>query len=391
VINSNERMTYTAVHAILTDRDTAVMKRYEPLVPTFELMLELFHVLHDARRRRGSIDFDLTEAEVIMDSGGMVEAINALQRNVAHRLIEEFMLLANETVASYLEAQEAPALYRIHEEPDILKVAKFEDFISGFGYSLGVPLTALRPRHFQKLIERIEDKPEEKPIAFLMLRTMQKARYAPENLGHFGLATSSYTHFTSPIRRYPDLVVHRALRAARHRALTAERREEWAEDLPEIARHTSERERRAEEAERELLQWKKVKFMADKVGDEFEGYVTGVAAFGLFVELIEHFVEGLVHVSTMADDYYRFVEAAHILRGENTHKVYRLGDKVKVQVVRVNMELRQVDLGLVEILDRVREGERGPRRSKARPKHEHRRAKGRPGKGERGLRRRGKR
>ena len=245
VINSNERMTYTAVHAILTDRDPALMKRYEPLVPTFELMRELFQILNDARRRRGSIDFDLNEAEVIMDAGGMVEAINALQRNVAHRLIEEFMLLANETVASYLDAQGAPALYRIHEEPDILKVAKFEDFISGFGYSLGVPLTALRPRHFQKLIERIQGKPEEKPIAFLMLRTMQKARYAPENLGHFGLAASSYTHFTSPIRRYPDLVVHRALRAARHGALTEERREEWTEDLPEIARHTSEMERRA--------------------------------------------------------------------------------------------------------------------------------------------------
>jgi ribonuclease R len=391
VINSNERMTYTAVNGILTDRAPGLMKRYESLIPAFELMRELFQVLNEARRRRGSIDFDLNEAEVIMDSGGMVEAINALQRNVAHRLIEEFMLLANQTVASYLDAQGAPALYRIHEEPDILKVAKFEDFISGFGFSLGVPLTALRPRHFQKLIERIQGKPEEKPIAFLMLRTMQKARYAPENLGHFGLAASSYTHFTSPIRRYPDLVVHRALRAARHGSLTEERREEWTEDLPEIARHTSEMERRAAEAERELLQWKKVKFMADKVGDEFEGYVTGVAAFGLFVELIEHFVEGLVHVSTMADDYYRFIETAHVLRGENTQKVYRLGDKVKVQVVRVNMEVRQIDLGLVEILDRVREGERGPRRSKARPKHEQRRTKGRPGKRERGMRKRGKR
>jgi len=181
----------------------------------------------------------------------------------------------------------------------------------------------------------------------LMLRTMQKARYAPENLGHFGLAASSYTHFTSPIRRYPDLVVHRALRAARHSTLSAEEREEWSEELPEVARHTSEMERRADDAERELLQWKKVKFMADKVGDEFEGYVTGVAAFGLFIELVEHFVEGMVHVSTMADDYYRYIETAHLLRGENTHKVYRLGDKVKVQVIRVNMELRQVDLGLV--------------------------------------------
>ena len=201
------------MNGILTDRDPALLKQYETLVPMFELMKELFQVLNDARRRRGSIDFDLNEAEVIIDEGGVVEAIIALQRNVAHRLIEEFMLLANETVASYLEAQNAPALYRVHEEPDVMKVGKFEEFIAGFGYSLAAPLTGLRPNHFQKLLERIAGKPEEKPIAFLMLRTMQKARYAPENLGHFGLAASSYTHFTSPIRRYPDLVVHRALQS----------------------------------------------------------------------------------------------------------------------------------------------------------------------------------
>jgi ribonuclease R len=383
VINSTERMTYTAVNGILTDRDPALMSQYATLVPMFELMRELFQILNDARRRRGSIDFDLNEAEVIIDEGGAVEAIIALHRNVAHRLIEEFMLLANETVASFLESQNAPALYRIHEEPDILKVAKFEEFISGFGYSLAAPPAALRPRHFQKLLERIQGRPEEKPIAFLMLRSMQKARYAPENLGHFGLAASSYTHFTSPIRRYPDLVVHRALRAARHAALTEEMREEWTEELPEVARHTSEMERRADDAERELLQWKKVKFMADKVGDEFEGYVTGVAAFGLFIELIEHFVEGMVHISTMADDYYRFIDGAHLLRGENTEKVYRLGDKVKVQVIRVNMEARQIDLGLVEILDHVREGKRGPRRTRSAPKRDHRRSKQRPGRRER--------
>src|SRR6266853_2207224 len=382
VINSNERMTYTAVNGILTNNDPRLLAQYRPLVPMFELMRELFVILNDARRRRGSIDFDLNEAEVIIDEGGVVEAIIALQRNVAHRLIEEFMLLANETVASYLDAQSAPALYRVHEEPDVMKISKFEDFISGFGYSLGAPLTALRPRQFQKLLERIEGKPEAKPIAFLMLRTMQKARYAPENLGHFGLAATSYTHFTSPIRRYPDLVVHRALRAARHAALSAEEREELIDELPEVARHTSEMERRADDAERELLQWKKVKFMADKVGDEFVGYVTGVAAFGLFVELIEHFVEGMVHISTMADDYYRFIESAHLLRGENTHKAYRLGDRVRVQVIRVNMDVRQIDLGLVEILERVRLGEVGPRRSKAAPKREKGR-KQRPGRRER--------
>jgi len=389
VINSTERLTYTSVNGILTDRDPELLKRYAPLVPMFEQMRELFQILNDARRRRGSIDFDLNEAEVVLDEAGAVEAITALQRNVAHRLIEEFMLLANETVATFLEAQGAPALYRIHEEPDVLKVAKFEEFISGFGYSLAAPVNALRPRHFQKLIERIHGKPEEKPIAFLMLRTMQKARYAPENLGHFGLAAPSYTHFTSPIRRYPDLVVHRALRAVRHGLLSDDAREEWQDELPEVARHTSEMERRADDAERELLQWKKVKFMADKVGDEFEGYVTGVASFGLFIELIEHYVEGMVHVSTMADDYYRFVEGAHLLRGENTHKVYRLGDKVKVQVIRVNMELRQVDLGLVEILERVRDGERGPRRSRSQPRFDKKR-KQRPGRRERqqGKRRR---
>ncbi len=212
--------------------------------------------------------------------------------------------------------------------------------------------------------------PEERPIAALMLRTMQKARYDAAPLGHFGLAAEHYTHFTSPIRRYPDLVVHRMLRESRRGPLTEARREELEEELPETARHTSEMERRADEAERELLQWKKVRFMADKVGDEYEGYITGVAPFGLFVELIEHYVEGLVHVSSMADDYYRFVEQQHVLRGENTKKIYRLGDKVLVQVVRVDMERRQVDLGLVEILEAVRREERprGAIRSKVAPK-----------------------
>src|SRR5262245_30341886 len=390
VINSSERMTYTAVNGILTDRDPALLKQYAPLVPMFERMRELFQILNDARRRRGSIDFDLNEAEVIMDEGGVVEAIIALQRNVAHRIIEEFMLLANETVATYLESQEAPTLYRIHDAPGMLEVVKFEEFISGFGYSLAAPANALRPRHFQKLLEKLDGKPEEKPIAMLMLRTMQKARYAPENMGHFGLASPSYTHFTSPIRRYPDLVVHRALRTARHRTLSDEAREEWIEELPEVARHTSDMERRAEDAERELVQWKKVKFMADKVGDEFEGYVTGVAAFGLFIELIEHYVEGMVHISTMADDYYRFVDGAHLLRGENSQKIYRLGDKVKVQVIRVNMEARQIDLGLVEILEAVRDGERAPRRSRAVPKLDRKR-KQRPGRRERQIRKGGRR
>jgi ribonuclease R len=361
----------------------------------FELMHELFGILNQRRRRRGSIDFDLPEAEVILSEYGQIEAIVASERNVAHRLIEEFMLLANETVAGHLVEHGVPSLHRVHEAPDVKKVIDFEEFITTLGYGLGGG-QAPKPKDFQRLIDRMRGTPEERPIAALMLRTMQKARYDSASLGHFGLATSYYTHFTSPIRRYPDLIVHRTLRFSRHNALTPAKLEESEDELPETAKHASEMERRADEAERELLQWKKVRFMADKVGDEFEGYITGVAPYGLFVELIEHYVEGMVHVSSMADDYYRFIEQQHVLRGENTKKVYRLGDKVTVQVVRVDMERRQVDLGVVEILEAVRR-ERRPKetvRSRTKPKQEQRRSKQRPGRRERmekgGSRRRGR-
>ena len=401
VIHSNARMTYTEVNAILTERDADVRARYTELVPLFELMHDLFGILNKRRHRRGSIDFDLKEPEIVLDDQGMVEAIVALERNVAHRIIEEFMLVANETVAGHLDSNDVPSLFRVHEDPDPLKVEQFEEFVTTLGYSLAAPKGNIKPRHFQKLVEKIKGTPEEKPIAFLMLRTMQKARYDASNLGHFGLAADSYTHFTSPIRRYPDLVVHRTLREARQGVMTEERREELTDELPEVARHTSERERRADDAERELVQWKKVRFMTDKVGDEFSGYITGVTSFGLFIELVEHFVEGLVHISTMADDYYKFVERAHVLKGENTGRVYRLGDRVDVQVVKVDMERRQVDLGLVEILEAVRLTEQGraPRRSKEQPEpsadrrgrsrpQEGRRKKQRPGRRERAFKRR---
>ena len=383
VINSNARMTYTAVNAILTGREEETTERSRDLVPMFELMYELFDTLHQRRRRRGSIDFDLPEAEVILSEYGQIEAIVASERNVAHRIIEEFMLLANETVAAHLVEHDVPSLHRVHEAPDVKKVEDFEAFITTLGYGLGGG-HAPQPKHFQRLIDRMRGTPEERPIAALMLRTMQKARYDAASLGHFGLAAEQYTHFTSPIRRYPDLIVHRTLRAARHSKLTDARREELEEDLPETAKHASEMERRADEAERELLQWKKVRFMADKIGDEFEAYITGVAAYGLFVELIEQYVEGMVHVSSMADDYYRFVEQQHVLRGENTKKTYRLGDRVSVQVVRVDMERRQIDLGLVDILESVRRHAkpRGPVRSRTKPKREQKRSQ-RPGRRER--------
>jgi ribonuclease R len=392
VIHSDARMTYTAVNAILGDRDPAAIAEYEAFVPMFERMHELFDLLHDRRRRRGSIDFDLPESEIVLDDQGQVEAVVAAERNVAHRIIEEFMLLANETVAGHLESIGMPTLYRVHETPDPLKVETFEAFVSTLGYSLAGDRAKLEPADFQRLVEKIRGTPEEKPIAFLLLRTMQKARYDAANLGHFGLAAACYTHFTSPIRRYPDLVVHRVLREAR-RGARAERRAELAEDLPEIARHTSECERRANDAERELVQWKKVRFMADKVGDEFDGYVTGVSAYGLYLELVEHFVEGMVHVSTMADDYYRFLEGAHVLRGERTGRVYRLGDRLKVQVIRVDLERRQIDLGVSEILDAVRSSEkpRGRARPGGRPRHGRTDRSRRPGRRERAFRKAGRR
>jgi ribonuclease R len=337
VIRSTERMTYTDVNAILTDRDPETIARYQSLVSTFELMGELFAILNRRRRERGSVDFDLPEPQVVLDTKGLVEDIVPSERNVAHRLIEEFMLLANETVASHLERAGMPALYRIHEVPDALKVEEFDAFVRALGFALDAAPSAVKPKHFQALVEKIKGSPVERPIAFLMLRTMQKARYDSVNLGHFGLAASSYTHFTSPIRRYPDLVVHRLLRELRQTRVSDERREALDVALPEVGRHTSERERRADEAERELIQWKKVRFMADKMGDVFDGYITGVTHFGLFVELVDHYVEGLVHLSALPADY-------------------RLGDHVRVQIARVDLERRMIDLTLEQVVEARREG-----------------------------------
>ena len=381
LIRSDARMTYAEVNAALTGPEPArppvpgpagtAARRREELGPLFRQMAALFERLHGRRRRRGAIDFDLPAAQFLFDEAGRVEAIVAAERNLAHRIIEEFMLAANETVAGHLAAAGVPALFRVHEAPDPASVADFEAFAATLGHGLGAPPGRLAPAHFQRLIDRVAETPQARPVAFLILRTMQQARYDPANLGHFGLAAPTYTHFTSPIRRYPDLVVHRLLRAVRHGALGAGRRGALDDDLPAIARQTSERERRAEEAERELVQWKKVRFMADKVGDEFTGCITGVAAFGLFVELVEQFVEGLVHVSGMADDFYRFVEEQHVLYGERSGKTYRLGDRVRVRLVRVDRDRRQLDLALVDALDAVRRtGDGRPPRRRSRPRTE---------------------
>jgi len=367
VIRSRARLTYSAVNAVFTGAAHPQPIADPAVVAMLRDMHDLFVLLRDRRRRRGSIDFDLPEAEIRFDEEGQIEAITAAERNDAHRLIEEFMLLANETVASELERRAVPAIYRIHEAPDPAKVEVFEAFVAALGYSLGAPGGAVRPQHFQRLIDRVAGTAIERPVALLMLRTMQQARYDTGNAGHFGLAAPVYTHFTSPIRRYPDLVVHRLLRALRKGQPGGPAREALEAALPEIAAHASQRERRAADAERELVQWKKVRFMADKVGEEFAGYVTGVSAFGLFVELIEPFVEGLVHLATLADDEYRYVESAHVLHGVRTRRVYRLGDRVRVRVLRVDRDRRLIDLGLAEQLDAMLDGRPGRRRAPARP------------------------
>ena len=358
VIHSDARMTYQDVNSILNDRDTEVLTRHLRFVPMLKRMEELFRTLHGRRHRRGAIEFELPQAEFRMNESGGIDAIAPSVRNTAHRIVEEFMLAANETVASYLENRKAPGLFRNHARPELLSVSEFESFINTLGHSLMVSPESAEPVHFQRLIERLKGTPEERPISLLMLRSMQQARYESKNSGHFGLASDSYTHFTSPIRRYPDLVVHRCLRRARQE--TAMGKQGGHDELAGIARHASSRERRAEEAERELIEWKKVRFMTSKVGEEFTGYVTGVAQFGLFVELVEHFVEGLVHIESMVDDYYHFVEKQYQLHGENSGKIYRLGDNVRVQLVRVDREYRRMELGLVEMFEHAKTTKNGP-------------------------------
>jgi ribonuclease R len=364
VIRSAARLSYQQAQAIV-DGDAALRERFASLVPSLLAMDELAKLMRARRQERGSLDFDLPEPKLVLDEAGEMTGIVRHERLGSMRLVEEFMLAANEAVAEELDRAGAGALYRIHEQPDPERVEEFADLVASLGYRMPGHLEGIRPEDFQLILRQIEGKPEEKLVSYLLLRTMKLARYHEENLGHFGLATDMYAHFTSPIRRYPDLVVHRALRALRQ-GKDAEREAWLREKLPEMGLHLSERERRATEAERELVEWKKVRFMAGKVGEAFSGYVTGVQAFGLFVELEEIYVQGLVHVSSMTDDYYRFHEKAHLLKGENAGKAYRLGDRVEVQVARVDLERRQIDFALVDVLARARGGAHRPAAPRAR-------------------------
>jgi ribonuclease R len=448
IIRSAERMTYTAVNAVL-EGDVAERKRYSKLVENFELMRDLQMILNKKRERRGSIDFDLPEPVIEFDENGLMKSVTRSERNIAHRIIEEFMLSANECVAGYLEGKGIPSLYRIHEKPDAKRVYDFEVIAATFGYSLGVgPLPIQRmqfktdrrasygtgkrardleipkdvhitPRMYQKLTEKIAGKPEERILSYLMLRSLKQARYSENNEGHFALAATSYTHFTSPIRRYPDLIVHRILKdvlrdsaetwdgevpigtltaaqagvisdpdAALKRRSSAlvtsapegspsarqasrrapegqaaaspwsKRRERESvqlkdgpipvEELHTIGEECSQSERRADEAERELMEWKKAKFMQDRIGEDFDGLIISVTKFGFFVELTDMFVEGLVPLATLIDDRYNFHENTREIIGQRSRKTYRLGQRVHVLVDRIDPVEKKIQFALME-------------------------------------------
>ncbi|HEU4403451.1 MAG TPA: ribonuclease R, partial [Candidatus Polarisedimenticolia bacterium] len=349
VIRSAARMTYTNVAKILVDRDQEMSERYRDLVPMFRLMEELCGVLNTRRRGRGSIDFDLPEPEVILAVTGEMTGIVALERNVAHRLIEEFMLAANETVASHLFKARVPSLYRIHEKPDPKKLEEFHAVAQAFGYRLPGPYTSIEPAAFQAIVEMAKGKPEERFLSRLMLRSMKQARYSEKRDIHFGLATSCYTHFTSPIRRYPDLVVHRLLRRQRTGGPFLDKERGALEEfLPEAALRSSRTERTADAAENELVEWKKMAFMSERLGEEFDGFIMSIHPFGFVVELREFYVDGLIAIESLHDDRYRFIERKQILKGDRHGRVFKLGDRVRVRVDRVNQFLLRLDFSLVE-------------------------------------------
>ena len=346
VVRVDARMSYTSVAKILEDRDAEERKKYEEFVPMFEQMAELSHILRTRRKHRGSIDFDFPETKMILDENGRPIEIRPYERNVATKLIEDFMLLANETVAEEYFWRELPFLYRTHEAPDEEKMKKLSTFINNFGYHIHMG-NEVRPMEVQKLLGKVEGTPEEALISRLALRSMKQAKYTPENTGHFGLAAKYYTHFTSPIRRYPDLQIHRIIKENIRGRLKEERIAHYEKILPEVAMQAGVTERRAEEAERETIKLKKVEYMKERIGEEFEGVISGITKWGAYVEL-PNTIEGLVHVMNMRDDHYEYWEEQYELIGEHTRNVYKLGQVVRVRVLGVDRLQRTIDFEFCE-------------------------------------------
>lgn len=348
VIKTAARMTYDEVRQIVVDENPEVMQKYEHLKDMFFLMKELALKLREFRMQRGAIDFDIHESKILVDEDGKPIDIVKRERTIAEQIIEEFMLAANETVAEHFYWLRVPFIYRIHEDPDSEKLMAFMEFATNFGYIVKGTGNKVHPRALQTLLEEIKGKKEETILSTMLLRSMKQARYEAESLGHFGLAAEFYTHFTSPIRRYPDLAIHRVIREVLiNGSLNEETIERLSEKLPDIARQSSDRERLAVDAERETDDLKKAEFMLDKIGEEFEGIVSGVTSFGMFVEL-DNTVEGLIRLSDMHDDYYHFHDRQMALIGERTSKVYRIGDEVKVRVARVNLDERTIEFELLQ-------------------------------------------
>lgn len=348
VIRSDSRMTYSDVSKIIEDKDEELIKKYEDLVPMLMLMLELSEVLKSRRHRRGAINFDFPESKIIVDYNGKPIEIREYERNKATKIIEEFMLIANETVAEDYFWQEIPFLYRTHDNPDEEKIKALAIFINNFGYSIRIGNEDIHPKELQKLLNRIEDTPEEALISRLTLRSMKQAKYTVANTGHFGLSAKYYTHFTSPIRRYPDLQIHRIIKENINGRLDEERRSHYEKILYEVANHSSRTERRADEAEREVEKMKKVEYMLEHIGEVFDGVISGITNWGIYVEL-PNTIEGMVRVSEMEDDYYLYDEERYQMVGEHTKKIYKLGQKVKVEVVNADKLLRTIDFAFVEV------------------------------------------
>ncbi|OJG74213.1 ribonuclease R [Enterococcus quebecensis] len=346
VIQTTERMTYTAVNEILEEQNVETMARYKELLPMFKEMGELHHILEQMRENRGAISFEDREAKVLVDSNGHPHDILLRTRGVGERLIESFMLAANETVAKHYNDLKLPFIYRIHEQPKEEKMQRFFDFAAVLGILVKGTKTDITPKDLQKVLEQVADKPEEAVINTMLLRSMQQARYSEDNYGHYGLAAEYYTHFTSPIRRYPDLIVHRLIRSYEGN-VSEKLKEKWEQDLPDIADHSSKMERRAVETEREVDSMKKAEFMADKIGEEYDGVISSVTRFGFFVEL-PNTIEGLIHVNSLKQDYFHFIENHMALVGERTGMTLKIGQKVKVKVEKADPETKEIDFEFLE-------------------------------------------